>query len=49
MEDFIINAIAQFGFPAIITFYLLTRTTKAIENNTKALHELKEELRRKNN
>ena len=46
MEDLILKAITEFGFSAVVAFYLLTKTTKAIENNTKAINALKEKIDR---
>lgn len=40
MGDAVINTLSNFGFSAVCCFYLLTRVTTAIDNNTKALKDL---------
>lgn len=47
MEDFLLNVLETFGFPAVMCFYLITRTTRAIDNNTAALKSLTKEIRRR--
>ena len=34
--------LSEFAFPCLVSFYLLTKTTKTIEENTKAIQELKQ-------
>lgn len=38
--------ISQFGFPAAVCFYLMSRVVKSIDKNTTALEALKDELRK---
>lgn len=45
MEETILNILSNFGFPAFVCFYLMSRVVKAIDKNTTALEALKEELR----
>ena len=45
MEDAIFNALSNFGFPAVVCFYLMTSVVKSIDKNTTALEALKDELR----
>lgn len=40
MSEQIIEVISNFGFASVCCFYLLTRVTTAIDNNTKALRDL---------
>ena len=44
MDEPILNLLSNFGFAAIVAFYLLTQTTNAIKNNTQALNDLKAAL-----
>ncbi len=46
MESTILQFAESFGFPAILCLYLITRTTKAIDNNTKALEKLADRIER---
>lgn len=45
MEETILSAISNFGFPAAVCFYLMNRVVHSIDKNTTALEALKEELR----
>lgn len=45
MEDELLHIISNFGFPAIVCFYLMTRVVRSIDQNTTALEALKSELR----
>lgn len=45
MEDTILHALSNFGFPAMVCFYLMSRVVSSIDKNTTALESLKEELR----
>lgn len=45
MEEAILHALSNFGFPAAVCFYLMTRVVDSIDKNTTALEALKEELR----
>ena len=45
MEDGIFHIISNFGFPALVCFYLMTTVVKAVDRNTTALDALKEELK----
>jgi hypothetical protein len=40
MEETIITAISTVGFPIVITFYLLTRFQRSMDNMTAQLSEL---------
>lgn len=44
MEEPILSLVSNFGFAAVVAFYLLTQTTNAIKNNTQALNDLKAAL-----
>ena len=46
MELTLLQLAESFGFPAILCLYLITRTTKAIDNNTKALEKLADKIER---
>lgn len=45
MEEIIANTISNFGFPAAVCFYLMSRVVHSIDKNTTALEALKDELR----
>lgn len=47
MEQTILTAISTVGFPIVVTFYLLTRFQKSMDELTKALTDLTKELRQK--
>ena len=47
MEQTILTAISTVGFPIVVTFYLLTRFQKSMDECTKALTDLTKELRQK--
>lgn len=40
MEETILTAISTVGFPIVLTFYLLTRFQKSMDNMTAQLSEL---------
>lgn len=44
MEN-IANLISTVGFPIVLTFYLLTRFEKVLNNNTKALEKVIKRLK----
>lgn len=44
MEDLIFRGIADIGVPAVVCLYLITRTSTAIDNNTKALQDLTRQI-----
>lgn len=44
MDNFLIQAVTEFGFPAVMCFYLIIKTTKAIDNNTQALEKLERQI-----
>lgn len=41
-EDFLFNFISNVGFPIAMCVYFVVKTEKAINNNTKALQEVKQ-------
>ena len=45
MEQTILTAISTVGFPIVVTFYLLTRFQKSMDECTKALTDLTKDLR----
>lgn len=45
MEESVFHVLSNFGFPAAVCFYLMSRVVKSIDKNTTALEALKEELR----
>lgn len=47
MEQSLFQMIQLMGFPAVMCLWFMLRTEKAIMNNTTALQELKEEIKRK--
>lgn len=46
MEQTLLTAISTVGFPIVITFYLLTRVQKSLDQFTETLAELVHELKR---
>ena len=47
MEQTILTAISAVGFPIVLTFYLLTRFQRSMDNFTEQLGELVKELQRR--
>lgn len=45
MDPATLAVIAQFGFPALVAFFLLVRFEAAIKNLTKAVYKMSEESR----
>ena len=45
MDNSIFQTVSNFGFASLCCFYLLTRVTRAIDENTKVLKELEILLR----
>lgn len=45
MEETLIHVLSNFGFPALVCFYLMHNVVKAVDKNTTALEALKDELR----
>lgn len=46
MEDYILNAVSNFGFPAAFCFYIMARVVKAVDKNTTAIEALREDIQR---
>ena len=46
MEQTILTAISAVGFPIVVTFYLLTRFQRSMDNLTDKIGELIKELQR---
>lgn len=48
MEQTLLTAVSAVGFPIVVTFYLLTRFQKSLDNFTAELQRLIDELHRQN-
>ena len=46
MEDYILNAVSNFGFPAVFCIYIMARVVKAVDKNTTAIDALREDIQR---
>ena len=46
MEQTVLTAISAVGFPIVVTFYLLTRFQRSMDNLTDKIGELIKELQR---
>ncbi|MBP8599041.1 MAG: YvrJ family protein [Selenomonas sp.] len=47
MEQTVLTAISTVGFPIVVTFYLLTRFQRSMDQFTSQLEELVKELQRR--
>lgn len=47
MEDFFFSLLSNYVFPIALSVYLLVRVEKTVKENTQAINELKEEIKRK--
>lgn len=46
MEELIISNISNFGFPAVVCFYLMFRVVRSVDNNTNAIENLRNDINR---